>query len=122
MSQSCGPHNAHLFDFTSVKDAAAIHEALAICEGCPVIETCRQAAIDRPPEGIQVIGGLLFADLRRSRAPRRPHEHPPWSTAEIRAAHAAYFRGVRTADVVAGEREYQRSRKRAGRAQEAIAS
>lgn len=53
-----------------------------------------------------VLARIHVAETSPAQAAVLSHEE------KLRKAHAAYYHGYRSADVVAGEREYQRNRKR----------
>lgn len=59
-----------------------------------------------------VENGLRVAGLMPAGRPTKPPTH---TLTEARAAHARWGRGLRDDDTVAGERQYQRERKRAAR-------
>lgn len=114
-NMACTLDDAWLFDIDSKRDRQKIHAAVKVCLHCPVVFQCALNApnvvsIDNPA---QVIAATLYIKGKPSRLPPPPlpkRKPAPWSSAELRAAHAAHYRGERSPEVVAGEREYQRLR------------
>ncbi len=45
----------------------ASRKAVAICGGCPILDTCRRWSLDQPPQLCGVWGGLTEDDRRRVR-------------------------------------------------------
>ena len=65
LDAACGPDVAHLFS-TESDDPLDVHAAKLICADCPVVEQCRDFAIDQGhAQGIW--GGMSPAERRRYR-------------------------------------------------------
>ena len=107
-----------LFDSTNPSDH---RRAAALCATCPMLtecaarlETARNRThgpiIDYGPQGTWA-GKLVGAGPSLSRI-RETAEDAMFTAAELREAHNAYARGIRTDRIRTAERIYQRNRKR----------
>ena len=99
-----------LFDSTDIRD----HEQAAkLCAACPVREWCREqaAALSQP---VGTWAGVRYGATTLSS--RMAIEDAMFSDDDARAAHAAWFRGVRDDRTHIGERVYQRRVRRTRRA------
>lgn len=126
---ACRNLNPRLFDATTIAGAA---RALQACSGCPVVALCRAEVRPARSHFDGVCAGEVWSNGRpvtaetpnrggRPLAPATRLEQS-WTVDELRRAHRLHGSGVRTPDIVEGERVYQRQKSRASRARKATAA